>query len=266
MRSLKFFVGLLIGTFPLHGCGSNNSNSEQDSLTVSAEITLSVPADTALLDLEIYASAPTRKAAVEKIVKEHNLVKADLRQLEGLSQVTFEANEIEIRRIPSQACANKLFKNLPEYSDVEDLIDYYDLCPDTEFSAHIYMGITVQPAEMVGDVIAYATLSEVSHIELGGFKISDIEVARSNAKAEAAGKIRDVAQNVADKSGVNLGRITKLSFRGDTHFSDDDFEDFDTIVVTGSRLKLPRDTVMLDIDPELIEIEERITATFEISE
>ena len=89
MRSLKFFVGLLIGTFPLHGCGSNNSNSEQDSLTVSAEITLSVPADTALLDLEIYASAPTRKAAVEKIVKEHNLVKADLRQLEGLSPVSY---------------------------------------------------------------------------------------------------------------------------------------------------------------------------------
>ena len=91
-------------------------------------------------------------------------------------------------------------------------------------------------------------------------------MARSNAKAEAAGKIRDVAQNVADKSGVNLGRITKLSFRGDTHFSDNNFEDADEIVATGSRINLPRDTVTLDIDPELIEIEERITATFEISE
>ena len=266
MHSLKIFVGLLIGTFPFHGCAPSSSNSEPNSLTVSAEITLSVPADTAMLELDIYASAPTRKAAVEKIVKEHNLVKADLPQMEGLTRVTFEADEIEIRRIPSQACANKLFENLPEYSGVGDLIDYYDLCPDTEFSAHIYMGITVQPAEMVGDVIAYATLSEVSHIELQGFEISDIEMVRSNAKAEAAGKIREVAQNVADKSGVNLGKITKLSFRGDTHFSHNNIEDYDSIVVTGSRISLPRDTVTLDIDPELIEIEERITATFKISE
>ncbi len=266
MDSLKILAGLLIGTFALHGCSQNSSNSEQDSLTVSAEITLSVPADTAMLELDIYASGPTRKVAVEKIVKEHNLVKADLPQMQGLSRVTFEADEIEIRRIPSQACANKLFENLPEYSDVEDLIDYYDLCPDTEFSAHINMGITVQPAEMVGDVIAYATLSEVSHIVLQGFEISDIEMARNNAKAEAAGKIRDVAQNVADKSGVNLGRITKLSFRGDTHFSNTNFDDDDEIVVTGSRINLPRDTVTLNIDPELIEIEERITATFEIFE
>ena len=266
MHSLKVFVGLLIGTFLLHGCGPSGSNSESNSLTVSAEITLLVPADTAMIELDIYTSAPTRKAAVEKIVKEHNLVKADLPQMEGLTRMTFEAEEVEIRRIPSQACANKLFENLPEYSNVEDLIDYYDLCPDTEFSAYINMGITVQPAEMVGDVIAYATLSDVSHIELQGFEISDIDMARSNAKAEAAGKIRDVAQNVADKSGVNLGRITKLSFRGDTHFSDNNFEDADEIVATGSRINLPRDTVTLDIDPELIEIEERITATFEISE
>lgn len=250
----------------LLGCGSNNSKAVSDSLTVSAEITMLVPADTATLELDIYASAPTRKAAMEEIVKEHNLIKADLPQLDGVNKITFEADEIEVRQIPSQACANKLFENLPEYSDIDDLIDYYDLCPEVEFSAHINMGISVQPAEMVGDVIAYATLSEVTHIELQGFEISDMEMARSNAKAEAAGKIRKVAQNVADKSGVNLGRITKLSFRGDTHFSDVSTGHDDVVVVTGSRISRDRETVTLDIDPELVEIDERITATFEISE
>lgn len=266
MQSSKILAGPLIGAFLLHGCSPISPKAEPNSLTVSAEITMSVPADTAMLELDIYASAPTRKAAMEKIVKEHNLVKADLPQMEGVIKVNFEADEIEIRRIPNQACANKLFENLPEYSDIDDLIDYYDLCPDIEFSAHINMGISVQPAEMVGDVIAYATLSEVTHIELQGFEISDMEMARGNAKAEAAGKIREVAQNVANKSGVNLGRITKLSFRGDTHFSDMSSSEYDEVIVTGSRMSLPRDTVTLDIDPELIEIKERITATFEISE
>lgn len=250
----------------LHGCGPNNSKSVPDSLTVSAEITMLVPADTATLELDIYASAPTRKAAMEEIVKEHNLIKADLPQLDGVTKIIFEADEIEVRQIPSQACANKLFENLPEYSDIDDLIDYYDLCPEIEFSAHINMGISVQPAEMVGDVIAYATLSEVTHIELQGFEISDMEMARSNAKAEAAGKIRKVAQNVADKSGVNLGKIMKLSFRGDTHFSDNSAGYDDLVVVTGSRISRDRETVTLNIDPELVEIDERITATFEISE
>ena len=83
MHSSKIFAGLLIGAFLLQGCGPSNSNSKPHSLTVSAEITLSVPADTAVLELDIYASARTRKVAVEKIVKEHNLVKADLPLMEG---------------------------------------------------------------------------------------------------------------------------------------------------------------------------------------
>jgi len=262
MRILKY-LGFLIFAWVLIGC---QQKAEPETLTVSAKVTMKVPADTAELDLDIYASAPTRKAAVEQIVKEHNLVKADLPQIDGIKNIEFEADEIVIRQIPNQDCAKELYKNLPEYSDLEDLLEYYDLCPETEYSAYINMGISVQPAELVGDVIAYATISEVSEINLSDFTISDLEGARNSAKAEAAGKIRDVAQNVADKTGVNLGRITKLSFRGDTHFSDNNFDEDDVVVVTGSRRTVPRETVTLDIDPEMIEITERVTATFEISE
>jgi len=40
------------------------------------------------------------------------------------------------------------------------------------------MGISVQPADLVGDVIAYATISEVSEINLSDFTISDLEGAK----------------------------------------------------------------------------------------
>jgi len=240
---------------------------DEETLTISAEVTMMVPADTAELRVGIYATAPTRKAAVEKIVAEHNLIKDDLPLIDGISSIVFQAEEIVIQEIPDQDCATELYKNLPEYSDLDDLLEYYELCPDTAFSAQIDMGIMVQPAQLVGDVIGYATLSEATAINLYGFKINDMETARNNAKAEAAGKIRSVAQNVADKTGVSLGKITKLSFRGDTHFTDGlSDDDSDEIVVTGSRIKEPRDTVTLDIDPELIEIRERVTATFEISD
>ncbi len=263
MRIVRKAAMLMAPVLLAAGC---NAPTEEETLTVSAQVTMMLPADTAELYVDIYASAPTRKAAMEEIVKEHNLIKADLPQIEGISHITFEADEIEIRQIPDKKCAAKLYEDLPEYSDLDDLLNYYNLCPETEFSAHINMGIMVQPAELVGDVIGYATLSDVTSIHLSRFKITDMETARTNAKAEAAGKIRAVAQNVADKTGVNLGRITKLSFKGDTHFTDKHSYDADEIVVTGSRIKAARETVTLDIDPELIEISERVTATFEISE
>jgi len=253
----------MLFVWALTGC---QQKTESETLTVSAKVTMKIPADTAELYVDIYANAPTRKAAVEQIVKEHNLVKSDLPQIDGITNIEFEADEIVIRQIPSQSCAKELYQNLPEYSDMEDLLEYYDLCPETEYSAYINMVISVQPAELVGEVIAYATISEVSEINLSQFTISDLESARNNAKAEAAGKIRNVAQNVADKTGVNLGRITKLSFRGDTHFSENNFNDDDVIVVTGSRINKSLETVTLDIDPEMIEITESVTATFEISE
>lgn len=263
MQALNKIALLTVSLLLVTGC---NSTSEDETLTVSAQVTMMLPADTAELYVDVYASAPTRKAAMEQIVKEHNLIKADLPQIEGITNITFEAEEIEIRQIPDQDCAKTLYQNLPEYSDLDNLLEYYDLCPNTAFSAHINMGISVRPAELVGEVIGYATLSEVASINLSGFKITDIETARINAKAEAAGKIRKVAQNVAEKTGVSLGKITKLSFKGDTHFTDEHSEYADEVVVTGSRIKTSRDTVTLDIDPELIEIRERVTATFKISE
>jgi len=93
MRILKY-LGFLIFAWVLIGC---QQKTEPETLTVSAKVTMKIPADTAELDLDIYASAPTRKAAVEQIVKEHNLVKADLPQIDGIKNIEFEADEIVIR-------------------------------------------------------------------------------------------------------------------------------------------------------------------------
>ncbi len=259
-------AGLCLAALALAGC---SLESDPDSLTVSADVTMMVPADTAELTIEISGTATTRKEAMETIAKEHNLIKAELPQLDGITDITFEADELIIRRVPSDDCYRKLFESIPEFTYMEAFNDYFQLCENTDFSAYVEMMVSVQPAEMVGDVIAYATLSDVTNIELDGFSITNMEAARSNAKAEAAGKIRAVAENVADKTGVTLGRITKLSFRGATHFSTDSIysiDDYGEIIVTGSRVMGRRDTVTLNIDPKMMPIEERVIATFEISD
>ena len=263
VRHLVF--GIMIPILVLAACRSEPGESE--TLTVSAQITLKVPADTAVLNFELEATGDTREAAMAKVVAEHNLIKSDLKKLEGLQSLVFEAEEVVIREVPSANCLKDLFSNMPDYMDFEDLYDYGDICPESDFLAYIDMYIWVQPAELTGQILGYSTQSEASQVRLDDFEISDMQKARNKAKAQAAGQIREVAQNVADETGVTLGRITRLSFQGDSHFShEDNTWDDDEIVVMGSRIMPPSERVTLDVDPELIEIRERVVATFEISE
>lgn len=244
--------------------------AEPNTITVSAEMTLDVPADAVFVHASIFVDGDSREEVLKNLVAEQKILRSDLPKLPKIEALRIESSDIKIRRVPTQKCLESLLGRLPEYTDAEDILDYYELCPSVKYRASLDMDIRVQPPQAVGGVIALTGLSDSIDTDLGRFVIVDMQTARRDAKAAAASRIRDFAADVADKSGVKLGEMTKLTFRGDTHFVDDiinsNLGDDDEIVVTGSRIKYVTEEVTLEFEPKMIEIEERVVATFKISE
>lgn len=267
MRRVLSEVALaFVIVFGVSSCNKAGPNT----ITVSAEMTLDVPADAVFVHASIFVDGESLEEVLKALVQEHKVLKSDLPKLPKVEALRVESSDIKIRRIPTQECLESLLGRLPDYTDAEDILDYYEMCPSVKYRAFLSMDIRVQPPQAVGGVIALTALSESVDMELGRFAVIDMQAARRDAKAAAASRIRDFASDVAGNSGVQLGEMTKLTFRGDTHFVDNiidsSLEDGDEIVVTGSRIKYVTEEVTLDLEPKMIEIKERVVATFEISE
>ena len=249
---------LMFGTV---GC----EKSDPNVLTVSARVEFEVQPDAAVVSIELGERASTRDDVLRQTVQKHKNLREDLENHDGIESIKFEAKSVGIRPIATAECARSLLGKMGEYADMDDINEAYDLCPETDFYASMYIQVTVMPPEASGIVLSYATLNQAASADLDEFIIVDVQKARQNAKSAAAGKIRSIASDIADQSGVNLGALKKLSFRGDSHFSDFG-DDSDEVIVTGSRIKVVSEEVRLEIDPQLITISETVTATFEISE
>lgn len=258
---LNLGAGILVAMSVLTAC----AEQVPDVLTVSARVEIDVMPDAAVVDIQLQERASSREDVLKKIVEKQNSLREGLKNQEGIKSIKFEANEVRILPVSTQECARSLLGKMGEYADLDDAYEAYELCPNTDFRASISLSATIMPPAAAGAALSYATLSEVSLAELDEFIIVDMQKAKQNAKSAAAGKIRSIAQDIASQSGVKLGRIKSLSFKGDSHFAVDKYGDQEIVVTARKRVTMT-EAVRLDVDPEFITIAETVTATFVISE
>lgn len=240
------------------------SKAEPNTLTVSAKVELDVMPDAAIVNVYLSEQGKSREIVLETLVAKHKALREDLSAHDGIISISFEADEVSLRPVASAECAQAILNKVGEYADFEEIYQAYDLCPDKEYQADMDLSVTVSPPQAAGTVLSYTLLNDAAHAELDRFTLLDVQAARQSAKSAAAGKVRIIAQEIADQSEVKLGALSKLSFRGDRHFTD--YDENDEVVVTGSRIKVVQETLRLDIDPKMITLSETVTATFVISE
>lgn len=238
-------VALLCGCLP---------GQEPKQIVVDGEASLEFEPDTFSLGASLRSRSDGQDGALSEIANKLSVIRESLPQLDGLTHLSIDASDAEIRPIQDPECLEQR-----KYNNEE-------ICPVSGYFGSIKLGIKGSPANASGRALSLVSELGAESVSLSQYSLSEMEKAKQDALDSAVRDARAKAEQIADAAGATV--IGPLRVQYGEGFSESGYgavysdSAADTIIVTGSRVVRPQTD--LNLDPQPIKIEAKIVAAFEI--
>lgn len=232
------FMGLVAGCLP---------TQTPNQIQVEGEATIEVMPDIFELSASIHSRSSTQAQALAEASATYSKIQEDLPQLEGLEKLAVTTSEVSIVPIYDYECQEKLYDE--------------EQCPIIAYSGIILISVKGAPVSVTGNTLSFVSELGADVVEFDAFRVSNLPDYQQKAISTAVQNARKKAELIATASGETITGAVKIQAGRD--FDSGFFEmDADTIIVTGSRIQVPR--VSLDIEPQPISVSAKVVAAFEI--
>jgi uncharacterized protein YggE len=249
MKKLVAWVSVLFaaGCLPL---------GEPSQIIVDGQSSLEFEPDTFSLYAELQARGESQAVALAQVSKTLASIRETLPDLEGLTNLTINANAAEITPVRDVECLEKA-----NYGNEEQ-------CLIEGYVASISLGITGSPAKVSGRTLSLVSELGASRVRLGGYSLAEPAQAEKEAMDSAFKDAQAKAEKIAAASRLTI--VGPIRIQHGAGFPDQRYgADYymqarspGAPVAPGARVVTPETD--LDLAPQPIRIEARIVAAFEI--
>lgn len=238
-------AGLLFGCLP---------QNEPKQIVVDGEATIQVEPEIFNISGSIRARKDSSRDALAEISERLARIRETLPNLEGLTKLSIDASDANIRPIQDADCIEN-----SRYT-------YDEMCPVTGYFGSVSLTIKGSPAKLSGQALSLLSELGAESVSLNSYSVEDMNAAQARALEAAVADARAKAEKIAGAAGSAITGPVRIQFG--EGFGDQRRYGYapalmrDTIVVTGSRIVQPETD--LDLDPQPISIASKVVAAFEI--